>query len=899
MFLYFLQRKGWLGAKKGESISTGDKNFLRSLFNKSVENKANFYNDYLEKLFYGALNKPAEKAGSYYRSYFDCQIPFLNGGLFEPPQNYDWEGEFLLLPDKLFSKDPKNPSHGDGILDIFDLYNFTVDESDFLDKEVSVDPEMLGKVFENLLEENLRKGKGTYYTPREIVNYMCEESVVNYLATETGLAFEDVKNKYFPAYNVLGDEKFEDRDVSVSEQIIKSLKNIKIVDPACGSGAFLVGMLQQITHLRYDLEGRSKLLGRRGTTSSEYEIKKQTIQNCIYGVDIDPGAVDIAKLRLWLSLVVDYDLEEIEPLPNLDYKIMQGNSLLEELVLGDTTVKLYDQQIIQKALGSKKMKTLFEQESQVSLFDGENDKVLKTMRALQLKYFSTSDSESKKKIRDQIDKIEHDLIDVSIRAETEQLSAQRLNIRTIPGIGLLPNDAKRLMNISSKESQIMTVLDELKKTGTKPFFLWHLHFTDVFEEKGGFDVVIANPPYVRADTKDPNYQTFRRALEKTGRFISLYEKWDLFIPFIEWGLVLANDKGFLSYIVSNAVCTSKYAFKLLDLIQEKYYLRSIDYFEDMQVFDAGVVPVVIMISKTKSFKETHKLIRNAKFENIGKEQNIEIDGFKKLGRNGFKKDYSELLVDVPSIRLGDICYISKGMVLNSDENSDKGGFAKDDLISSIKTELNSKPYIEGKYLKKYLIEKRLFLEWNTDRVPGKLSRATFPEMYEIPKIMRGRVTDGTYDDTGLVCNDSIILYVRFCNLSNIDNKSISGSIKKFNSLTRAEVEKISQRFDLKYLLAIINSRFANFYLNNNRRHRLENYFYPDDFRNLPIADISEQQQKAYVDLVNTILEITKAEDFTQNRVKQSNVHKYEIQIDQLVYKLYDLSPEEIRVVEHI
>ena len=118
-------------------------------------------------------------------------------------------------------------------------------------------------------------------------------------------------------------------------------------------------------------------------------------------------------------------------------------------------------------------------------------------------------------------------------------------------------------------------------------------------------------------------------------------------------------------------------------------------------------------------------------------------------------------------------------------------------------------------------------------------------------------------------------------------------------MTRAEVEKISQRFDLKYLLAIINSRFANFYLNNNRRHRLENYFYPDDFRNLPIADISEQQQKAYVDLVNTILEITKAEDFTQNRVKQSNVHKYEIQIDQLVYKLYDLSPEEIRVVEHI
>ncbi|MDO9528760.1 MAG: hypothetical protein Q7J27_06320 [Syntrophales bacterium] len=186
VFLYFLQKKGWLGVPKDERWWQGDKRFLGTLLKRCIAENKNFFNDYLEYLFYEALATTEGRATidlSYYPK-FDCKIPFLNGGLFEA--TYDWENTNILLPDELFSNKEKTKAGdtGTGILDIFDRYNFTVKEDEPLEKEVAVDPEMLGKVFENLLPENLRKGQGAYYTPREIVHYMCQQSLINYLATE-------------------------------------------------------------------------------------------------------------------------------------------------------------------------------------------------------------------------------------------------------------------------------------------------------------------------------------------------------------------------------------------------------------------------------------------------------------------------------------------------------------------------------------------------------------------------------------------------------------------------------------------------------------------------------------------------------------------------------------------
>ena len=247
--------------------------------------------------------------------------------------------------------------------------------------------------------------------------------------------------------------------------------------------------------------------------------------------------------------------------------------------------------------------------------------------------------------------------------------------------------------------------------------------------------------------------------------------------------------------------------------------------------------------------------------------------------------------------LGDIFYLSVGMVINADEKTARGKFTKDDLISKTKTQMHSRAYVEGKDIQSYAIKQLKYLEWGTKRVPGQLRRQTFPELYDRPKIMRGLITGGIYDDSGLLCNHSIVVFVRFVDLHGINNKSVQSSVKKFNRLSRSELEKISQGFNLKYILAILNSSFAFKYLNNIRRHRLENYFYPDDFRKLPIADIADNKQKPLINLVDKILAITKDDDYLKNAARQAQVREYEKQIDRLVYNLYGLDEDGIKIVE--
>ena len=341
VFLYFLQKKGWFGVKRGEPWGSGSKHFLRELYEKRHGEYNNFFNDVLEPLFYEALR--LERPGDYY-SRFDCRIPFLNGGLFDPLNDYDWIETEILLPDDLFSNDrrTKEGDAGDGILDVFDRYNFTVKEDEPLEKEVAVDPEMLGKVFENLLDVTDRKSKGTYYTPREIVHYMCQESLTNHLATELNdrVSKTDIETLMKHGESVVEHEsrvvnegretgryafKLPERIRANAPLIDEKLAHVRTCDPAVGSGAFVVGMMNETVRIRNALTPHIGDTGAR----SPYHFKRHAIQHCLYGVDLDSGAVEIAKLRLWLSLIVDEEQREsIQPLPNLDYKMIQGNSLL-------------------------------------------------------------------------------------------------------------------------------------------------------------------------------------------------------------------------------------------------------------------------------------------------------------------------------------------------------------------------------------------------------------------------------------------------------------------------------------------------------------------------------------------------------------------------------------------
>jgi hypothetical protein len=388
VFLYFLQKKGWLGVARGHDWGTGPRDFLRKLADGDYGKYDNFFNDVLEPLFYNTL--ATDRGHEAWCNRFKCRIPFLNGGLFEPLGDYDWRKTDISLPNKLFTNKERFDEGitGTGVLDVFDLYNFTVNEAEPLEKEVAIDPEMLGKVFENLIEENLRKGLGSYYTPREIVHYMCQQSLISYLGTALNQEKMNVPGKDIETFIHLGEQySFYEAAKAAGTQgrdypkpppsiqqyarlIDEKLSEVTLCDPAVGSGAFPVGMMTEIVRARCALTSYFNDVHER----TPYHFKRHAIQNCLYGVDIDPGAVEIAKLRLWLSLVVDEEeTKQIKPLPNLGYKIVTGNSLL--------------------GVG----KTLF------------NEKLFQQLETLKPQYFDESDAAKKSTLKRRIDDLIHEL----------------------------------------------------------------------------------------------------------------------------------------------------------------------------------------------------------------------------------------------------------------------------------------------------------------------------------------------------------------------------------------------------------------------------------------------------------------------------------------------------------
>jgi type I restriction-modification system DNA methylase subunit len=601
VFCYFLQKKGWLGAPKGKKINEGDKDFMRSLFDRCAAEKKNFYNDYLEHLFYDSLNNRSESAGDFYRNYFKCQIPFLNGGLFEPLEGYDWKKSFLRIPDTLFSN-----GEGTGILDVFDLYNFTVYEEDPVDREVAVDPEMLGKVFENLLEENLRKGKGTYYTPREIVHYMCQESLINYLTSETKIDEERVRKLINFKSNVITQEHVSKNKKSgtltlfeaESTLLDQALASIRVCDPACGSGAFLVGMLSEIVSARKVLDF---ILDHE---RDDYKLKKETIQNCIYGVDIDPGAVEIAKLRLWLSLVVDHELADIEPLPNLDYKIMCGNSLLEELIVGDESIELFDPGVLEK---DKPKRKVSDKVMQIDLFEQDSGKYLEILRRLHLEYFHETDTQMKKVVREKIEKIELDFIQSSINKRIREIEERIKNLNMQK-----PDDRKKNAVLLKQKLELMAIPSDIRKSKVRPYFLWHLNFLEVFQEKGGFDIVIANPPYLEARSPDFS-ENMKRELQ-----ISIQIQWggeagdnigrgcDLLVYFLLFSIRIINQGGCSIFLTQNAWLDTVYGKKFQKYLLEQCYVKAI-IDSDYKYFDSQLGPNInTVITIFQKFEDASK-----------------------------------------------------------------------------------------------------------------------------------------------------------------------------------------------------------------------------------------------------------------------------------------------------
>ncbi|MFH1890547.1 MAG: DNA methyltransferase [Candidatus Kuenenbacteria bacterium] len=868
VFLYFLQRKCWLGAKKEKQLNKGDKNFFGNLFAEKYRKYNNFFNDILEPLFYDALNKKSDKAGNFYRDYFNCQIPFLNGGLFE--SEYKWKETTIFLDDKIF----------ENIFEVFDRYNFTVEEESPDDKEIAIDPEMLGKVFENLLSENLRKGKGTYYTPREIVYYMCQESLINYLVTSSNINNDKIR-KLINRENILTDKELSEINEEIelekvsedmvffekneAKQLDELLKNIKVCDPACGSGAFLVGMLNLIIKLRIYLQKTpdSHLIPQK----TEYELKKEAIQNCIYGVDIDPGAIEIAKLRLWLSLVVDYELKDIEPLPNLDYKIMQGNSLLEELVLGDTSIKLFDS----KTRESKKMKNLLEEDKQTDLF-GESDRqkaIVEKLSKLHKEYFGINELEEKKKKKFEINKIEQDLIESSIKKEVEKLGKENKNIGNylMPGVGMTKKDADKFQKNLSKQSQIMNILDEFKKTGVKPFFLWRLYFADVFE-KGGFDVVIANPPYVDSERMTKETPKLRKVLSE--KYITAKGNWDLYIPFWELGINILSTAGIASFITPNKWLSIKYGEELRNLLSDHIY--KIGNCDQIDVFEAGNSPIIVFA------------------KNKQKSKNVLIDIF--------QTDYSVSNLAVVSIINATIpnwgWMLSQNIKLILKISNQIAGkkYYHCENPFTVSEAYEVKEFIEDLGEEKFYNPKKYFKFINTGTIDkylflwGKKKTTYLKKKYFFPVIQRNVFSEKfprRYKQMNAI--KIVISGMRYFECV-LDSKTdiIAGKstvILKSNS-------------DYKVILGILNSKLISFYIKESfGSSGIDGgiNFTADLVENLPFPELDRKNKKEIECLVDQILKKKKDNP-------EADVGELEKTIDQLVYKFYNLTKEEIKIIEN-
>jgi adenine-specific DNA-methyltransferase len=595
-FLYFLQKKGWFGVRPEEEWGTGVKNFVRKLFERRASYGNNFFNDILEPLFYEALALDRGSA-AIYPKLNNVRLPFLNGGLFEPLNGYSWETTNITLPDEFFSNTTSTEEGdiGNGVLDVFDRYNFTVNESEPLEMEVAVDPEMLGKVFENLIPENIRKGKGAYYTPRSIVHYMCQESLINYLDTELSHTVEKETIEAF-IRDESGQMDLTEELKKHAQQIDELLANIKVCDPAVGSGAFPLGLLNEI------VKARVKIGEYIDSKYSIYDLKLHAISNSIYGVDIDPGAIEIAKLRFWLSLVVEQD--EPSPLPNLDHKIMQGNSLISEY----EGIRLFDDKLLENNESRY---------ARIDQLEKERDLTHKELAILVSKgeYTSTSKADLEEKIKPIIKEIKSlkrknieesgDMLkqssglfdpEVNVNKQIAQNTARALNANKAELLSTHSQSEKerlkkqieeltwRLIEITLQERGELDKLEEIKELRLqriKPFFIWELEFGDVFKNNGGFDVVIANPPYLK---ERDNAHIFEPVNNSSFGMRWHQGKMDFWFYFLHKSIELSKSE--ICFITSRYWLNSQGAKKLIKRVADELSFVNVVDIGKLKVFDA-------------------------------------------------------------------------------------------------------------------------------------------------------------------------------------------------------------------------------------------------------------------------------------------------------------------------
>ena len=800
-FLYFLQKKGWLGAKK--NWEDGNKRFLTQCFEGKYKKYDNFYDEVLKEIFFEALNTDRSHNEDIFAPF--AKMPYLNGGLFS--QKDADNDERLILENSLF----------ENIITTFDQYNFTIIEDTAHESEVAVDPEMLGRVFEDLLED--RKAKGAFYTPREIVHYMCQTSLTNYLQTKPK-----------------------------DENDLEYIKKIKILDPAIGSGAFPMGMLHEILEKRISL----------GDTQDISSMKREIIENAIYGIDIEPSAVEIAKLRFWLSIVVDEQTPT--PLPNLFYKIMLGNSLLETINGFDPLEKDKD--------------TLFATE----------DTLIDDIQALLARFYHTHGHKNdlQKEIDNKIDAILNKKLD----QHQDELTSQ-LNNMDIFGF-----DNKKTQTIQKLHANI-SLTQAVKQRPTTELFFYKIYFSEVMR-KGGFDIVIGNPPYVRHE----KIKAIKERLKIEG-YQSYNGTADLYIYFFEQGYKLLKENGILSYITSNKYTRAKYGKQFREFVLNNSNILDYVDFNVNQVFESATVATSIL-SFQKSQRKESSFSYCAITEKYKKETPLEDF----ILKNGFEYFQSDLSVDSFSfanqqelaikkkiekigtpLKTWDI-NIYRGILTGFNEAFIIDGKTKDELIAQDpKSAKVIKPILNGRDIKKYnykFVDKwLLYIPWDFE-IDNFIAIKAHLIKFKDKLSLRPEVKSNRYNWYALSRYGSDYIEefekdkIMWMELS--DAQTFTIDINKFY-INKTLYFMTGEH--LKYLTSLLNSKIILFYY-----HSISTssgvgttMWQKINIEKLPIPKISKEAQKPFEILVDYVM-------FAKEQEMNLEASLFESVINGLVYDLY-------------
>lgn len=590
VFIQFLQKKGWMGVPVGDSWEGGDPYFLQNLF-ASSDKKETFIDDVLEPLFNDLNTKRHLDLVTNPNVGINIKVPYLNGGLFELDECDDTT---FALPSRFMEK----------LLNFFASFNFTIDENAPDDVEIGVDPEMLGRIFENLLEDN--KEKGAFYTPKEIVQYMCRESLTAYLTT---CVMKKQGENHQPEERIRESVR---QLLSNPSAIVprmtpghlndfgKYIREVKICDPAIGSGAFPMGLLNELVRCRVAIDAWAKDEYDNLLIGDYAALKAEIICNNIYGVDIERGAIDIARLRFWLSIIVD--LKMPHALPNFDYKFMQGNSLITTFngvyVNLDTKnqqhVRVADMRAEKLKLYNLKQKYYGSQGNQKHELAVEIKKSILRLVSMQLGYELRAWAQ-RNAVQSALD-FNNQGTEVSFSEITRQL----------------PKEKQEL--VSRAQSLYKQLNDETIDIAKRAlidinFFDWRMMFTEVFDsEDGGFDIVIGNPPYVESrnssiDESQKNAIQQQLLVRHSKEDAECFPRGaDLLVFFFELSFSIASSSGINTFITENSWLSTDYGFKFQKFILKKINtLAIVD--SDYKYFDTADINTVITFFENTGLRE--------------------------------------------------------------------------------------------------------------------------------------------------------------------------------------------------------------------------------------------------------------------------------------------------------